>query len=64
MSAHQPTTTPAAAEVVRDAALWTAMLVRQFPELLTELAPSPGRGAAPRDRPAFAEGDRPERPAP
>ncbi|MFJ8649124.1 hypothetical protein ACIRNI_23755 [Streptomyces sp. NPDC093546] len=55
MSAHQPTTTPtpaAAADVVRDAALWTAMLVRQFPELLTELAPSPGRGAAPGDRPA------------
>ncbi|WP_420710907.1 hypothetical protein [Streptomyces sp. NRRL S-118] len=40
-----------AAGVVRDAALWTAMLIRQFPELLTELAPAPGRGAPSVDRP-------------
>ncbi|MEV3992054.1 hypothetical protein AB0J57_24385 [Streptomyces sp. NPDC049837] len=56
MSATQPTTAPAHpsayAGVARDAALWTAMLIRQFPELLTELAPAPGRGSAAADRPA------------
>lgn len=56
MSATQPATAPAHpstyAGVVRDAALWTAMLIRQFPELLTELAPAPGRGRAGADRPA------------
>ncbi|MFJ6993572.1 hypothetical protein [Streptomyces sp. NPDC003090] len=36
---------PDAVGAVRDAALWTAMLIRQFPELLTELAPAAG-GAA------------------
>ncbi|MFJ8588061.1 hypothetical protein ACIRD2_25930 [Streptomyces sp. NPDC093595] len=36
--------------VVRDAALWTALLISQFPELLTELAPAPGRGAPSADR--------------
>ncbi|MFF8830636.1 hypothetical protein [Streptomyces sp. NPDC015131] len=43
-----PGTAPAA-----DAALWAAMLIRQFPELLTELAPVPGRGrGTAADRPA------------
>lgn len=41
---------------VRDAALWTAMLVRQFPELLVELAPSAGATRRSDDRPSAAPG--------
>lgn len=38
---EHPMTKPATdgAGAVRDAALWAEMLIRQFPELLTELAP-------------------------
>ncbi|WP_418962869.1 hypothetical protein [Streptomyces lavendofoliae] len=54
--AHTAPSAPAAHDApgaVRDATLWTAMLLRQFPELLTELAPAPGRGGAgAADRPA------------
>lgn len=41
---HTPSApaSPAAAEAVRDALLWSDLLSRQFPDLLGELAPSPG----------------------
>ncbi|CAL9511730.1 hypothetical protein [Streptomyces sp. enrichment culture] len=47
---------PDAVGAVRDAALWTAMLIRQFPELLTELAPAAGGAARSAGRSAPAPG--------
>ncbi|WP_249466093.1 hypothetical protein [Streptomyces fradiae] len=59
----EPTTT--AARTVQDAALWVEALLRQFPELLTELAPGrPSPAAAPARRapsPEAAERIRAER---
>lgn len=47
---------PEAIGAVRDAALWTAMLLRQFPELLTELAPAAGGAVRSTGRSAPAPG--------
>lgn len=56
---------PDALGAVRDAALWTAMLIRQFPELLTELAPAAGAASRSADRtsPAPGPAERAERAA-
>ncbi|MET9511311.1 hypothetical protein ABZX62_23080 [Streptomyces flavidovirens] len=49
------TTSTDGAGAARDAALWTEMLIRQFPELLTELTPGRGAPAGDRREPTAAE---------